>query len=92
VFPSETLGVHQPLIGLAAPINLTKDSTKDKVAGYLATLDNIQGAYGDVSNVSVLQELFSDLTVCLAVYGSTCQSKISNIWTNAEDNNLTHTK
>jgi nucleoside-diphosphate-sugar epimerase len=84
--------LRRPLIGLTAPITLTKDSSKDEVAAYLASLDNVQVAYGDVSDVSVLRELFSDCTACLAVYGSTRRSKISDIWTNAEDDDPTHAK
>mmetsp|Transcript_30239 Transcript_30239/g.63172 ORF Transcript_30239/g.63172 Transcript_30239/m.63172 type:complete len:338 (-) Transcript_30239:24-1037(-) len=74
------------------PTALTGDSTKEEVVAYLASLEGVNIVQGDVGNVQALEELFADCQACLALYGSTRRSVISDIWNKEIENDPTHAK
>jgi nucleoside-diphosphate-sugar epimerase len=71
---------------------LPKDATSAQVAAYLSSLPGVAVVQGDVGNVEALQELCSDCQACIAVYGATRRSQISDLWKHPEDEDPTHAK
>ena len=69
---------------------LMKKSRTELIA-YLKSNKGVELVSGDVGNVSALQELLKDCDACLAVYGSTRRSKLSDMWKPVEDD-PTHAK
>jgi putative NADH-flavin reductase len=90
--PCKMLVRKLPLIGTATPSSLTKESTKDEVINYLASLRGVSVVEGDVGNVDSLKKLLTDCTACLALFGATRRSKLSDMWTNPADEDPTHAK
>lgn len=80
-------------ISVAAPNELTGESTKDEVAAYLGALPEVEVVQGDVTSVSSLKDLFEECTSCLALFGATRRSKLSDIWDkNVADSDPSHAK
>ena len=72
--------------------DLKDATTREEVVAYLASQPGVSFVQGDVSNVDALTELCKDCQACIAVYGSTRKSKLSDIWSNPEDTDKTHAK
>jgi uncharacterized protein YbjT (DUF2867 family) len=71
---------------------LPEDATSAQVAAYLSSLPGVGVVQGDIGNLEALQELCSDCEACIAVYGATRRSQISDLWKNSEDEDPTHAK
>ena len=71
---------------------LTVDSSRDDVVAYLANLPGVSVVQGDVGNKESLQTLTQDCDACLALFGATRRSKISDLWRNAADQDPAHSK
>lgn len=84
--------LRKPVPPGPAPTELTAKSTKEETSAFLASLPNVDVVEGDVSNADSMKELLDDCTSCLALFGATRTSKISDIWTNPEENDPTHAK
>jgi len=74
------------------PSSLTGSSTREEVTTYLSSLDGVSAVQGDVGNVEALKELLKDCNACLALYGSTRRSKLSDIWDKTIEDDPTHAK
>jgi nucleoside-diphosphate-sugar epimerase len=73
------------------PESLTKESSKADVLAYLSNLPNVEQVIeGDVGNTEALAALLKDCTACLALFGATRRSKISDLWTNPSENDPAH--
>mmetsp|Transcript_30208 Transcript_30208/g.46083 ORF Transcript_30208/g.46083 Transcript_30208/m.46083 type:complete len:330 (-) Transcript_30208:101-1090(-) len=84
--------VRRP-ISVAAPQELTEESTKEELSAYLASLPEVEVVQGDVTNADSLKVLFEDCTACLALFGATRRSALSDIWNkNVEDFDPSHAK
>ena len=72
----------------------SKGLTKDQIVDYLASLKGVQIIEGDVvGNVTSLQSLLDGCSACLAVFGATRRSQISDLWTkDVADSDPTHAK
>ena len=72
----------------------TKDITKDQIVAYLSSLKGVQIIEGDVvGNIASLRTLLDGCTACLAVFGATRRSQISDLWTkDVADSDPTHAK
>ena len=85
--------LRQKPTGTVPPPNaLTGDSSKEEVTAFLTSLKGVEVVQGDVGNVNALTELLSDCEACLAVYGSTRRSKLSDIWDKTVEDDPTHAK
>ena len=77
----------------AAPTQLADCTSSAEVATYLASLQGVSVVPGDVGNTAALQSLVQDCDACLALYGATRKSKISDLWnSNVADEDPTHSK
>lgn len=77
----------------AAPAQLADCTSSAEVAAYLASLQGVTVVPGDVGNTAALQSLVQDCDACLALYGATRKSKISDLWnSNVADEDPTHSK
>ncbi|KAL7572579.1 hypothetical protein ACA910_000396 [Epithemia clementina (nom. ined.)] len=76
-----------------SPLVLSPKSSKEEVVAYLTSLPNVEIVSGDVGNVQALKELLQDCDACLALYGATRRSKLSDLWNNQEaEEDPTHAK
>jgi uncharacterized protein YbjT (DUF2867 family) len=81
------------LPSVPAPSFLTKECTKEDVTAYLAALPGVQVVQGDVTKKESLEELLTDCTACLAVFGATRKSKLSDLWDrDVENTDPSHAK
>lgn len=78
----------------SAPHLSSKELSKDQIVAYLASLKGVQIIEGDVvRNVTSLRTLLDGCTACLAVFGATRRSQISDLWTkDVADSDPTHAK
>jgi uncharacterized protein YbjT (DUF2867 family) len=77
----------------AAPYTLSKESSKDEVIAFLASLKGVELVQGDIGNAEALRQLLKDCQACLALHGATRRSKISDIWnTKVADTDPSHAK
>lgn len=74
------------------PSQIDKESGKEDVAAYLANLKGVSAVQGDVGKPDSLRQLVQGCDACLALYGATRRSKISDLWRNAEDDDPSHAK
>ena len=74
------------------PSKIDKDSSKEDVAAYLADMNGVSFIRGDVGTPESLYRLLQGCDACLALYGSTRRSKISDLWQNVADNDPSHAK
>mmetsp|Transcript_71 Transcript_71/g.137 ORF Transcript_71/g.137 Transcript_71/m.137 type:complete len:331 (-) Transcript_71:498-1490(-) len=72
--------------------SLTAKSSKEEVVSYLTSLPGVSTVQGDVGNVFALTELLSDCEACLALFGSTRRSAVSDIWNKDIENDPSHAK
>lgn len=68
--------------------------TSDQVVKYFQSHPNVTLHQGDVGNVEAMKELVNDCSACLALWGSTRRSKLSDfLWNRAvEDDDPSHAK
>lgn len=70
-----------------------EDYSSEQVTAYLTALHGVQAIQGDVGNVESLQTLVKDCDACLALFGATRKSKISDLWnSNVADTDPSHAK
>jgi uncharacterized protein YbjT (DUF2867 family) len=76
-----------------SPASLEDCTTSEQVAAFFQQHPNITLYEGDVTNRAALQALVQDCQACLALWGSTRRSKVSDIWNpNIADTDSTHAK
>eukprot|EP00977_Amphora_coffeiformis_P003120 scaffold581_cov169-Amphora_coffeaeformis.AAC.10 len=74
------------------PSNIDKESSKEDVGAYLANLKGVSVVRGDIGTPGPLQQLLQGCDACLALYGATRRSKISDLWKNVADEDPNHAK
>ena len=76
------------------PSSIDNNSSREEVIAFLTNLPNIDRiVVGDVTSPETCKDLLRDCTACLALYGATRRSKISDLWTkDVSDTDLSHAK
>ena len=72
--------------------SLQDAESREQVVSYLGSLKGVSFVKGDVSNEASLEELCQDCQAVIGVWGSTRKSKISDLWSNPEEDDPTHAK
>lgn len=76
-----------------SPTSLTDCTTSEQVAAFFQQHPNISLFEGDVTNQDALNAVVKDCQACLALWGSTRRSKLSDLWNrNIADTDPTHAK
>ena len=88
----ETLPSPPPSLSLDTKENGETSLSSAQVAAYLASLKGVSVVHGDVGDVQALRELVKDCDACLALYGATRRSKVSDLWQNVADEDPSHAK
>lgn len=81
-----------PPTGSSSRTSLNTDATSYEVAEYFSSLEKVEMIKGHVGDVQSLKLLLKGCTACFALFGSTRFSKISDLWSRAEDNDPAHAK
>ena len=75
------------------PTRLEDCESTEQLVAFFQAHPNVTVYEGDVGNVAVLKDLVKDCSACLALWGSTRRSKISDLWTKSvDDDDPTHAK
>ena len=76
-----------------SPTSLADCASSEQVAAFFQQHPNISLFEGDVTNPVALKAVVQDCRACLALWGSTRRSKISDLWNpNVADTDPTHAK
>ena len=82
-----------PVLSRESVLSGNPSVSKEDVISYLGSLNGVDIVQGDVGNINALNDLLQDCDSCLALYGSTRRSKLSDIWNDkVEDEDSTHAK
>ena len=75
------------------PTRLEDCESTEQLVAFFQAHPNVTVYEGDVGNVAVLKDLVKDFSACLALWGSTRRSKMSDLWTKSvDDDDPTHAK
>ena len=84
---------NQPPSNKNGPTTVEACESTEQLVAYFQAHPNVTLYEGDVGNVAALQDLVKDCSACLALWGSTRRSKVSDLWTpSVEDKDPTHAK
>jgi uncharacterized protein YbjT (DUF2867 family) len=74
--------------------SLAECDTKEDLISYFQSLPGVSIVAGDVSSVKALQTLVTGCGACLALFGATRRSKLTDLWNHksVEDSDPTHAK